>query len=276
MLLAKAFTMNNLWTPSPARLRGYFLLFLNSQSLFSFSLLLPVMCPSYFSLYLLLIWIFWVPLRKRGGIQSGGWQGIIQRWSTSRVLARLPLLSIRLFLEFKNKHVIPSSPYWLNDQWRQISNPAERIMTDFLPYNKPVPFTRYCGNRTWSDDRLRSEDLDNSLVLMLTWYRTKNSLHLSEPSFPPLQIRYESWTMKKAEHWRIDAFELWCWRRLLRVPQTARRSNQSILKEINPEYSLEGLMLKLKLQDFGHLMWRANSLEKTLMLEKIEGRRRRG
>ena len=149
-------------------------------------------------------------------------------------------------------------------------------MTDLLPYNKPVPFTCYCGHRTWSDDRLRSKDLDNSLVLMLTWYRTKNSLHLSEPSFPPLQIRYESWTKKKAEHWRIDAFELWCWRRLLRVPQTARRSNQSILKEINPEYSLEGLMLKLKLQDFGHLMWRANSLEKTLMLEKIEGRRWRG
>ena len=86
----------------------------------------------------------------------------------------------------------------------------------------------------------------------------------------------ESWTIKKAEHWRIDAFELWCWRRLLRVPWTARRSNQSVLKEINPEYSLEGLMLKLKLQYFGHLMRRANSLEKTLMLGKTEGRRRRG
>ena len=86
----------------------------------------------------------------------------------------------------------------------------------------------------------------------------------------------ESWAIKKAEHWRIDAFELWCWRRLLRVPWTARRSNQSILKKINPEYSLEGLMLNLKLQYFGHLMWRTNSLEKTLMLGKIEGRRRRG
>ena len=86
----------------------------------------------------------------------------------------------------------------------------------------------------------------------------------------------ESWTIKKAEHQRIDAFELWCWRRLLRVPWTARRSSQSILKEINPEYSLEGLMLKLKLQYFGHLMQRADSLEKTLMLGKIEGRRRRG
>jgi len=86
----------------------------------------------------------------------------------------------------------------------------------------------------------------------------------------------EIWTVKNAEHWKIDAFELWCWRRLLRVPWTARRSNQSILKEISPEYSLEGLMLKLKLQFFGHLMWRTNSLAKTLVLGKIEGRRRRG
>ena len=86
----------------------------------------------------------------------------------------------------------------------------------------------------------------------------------------------ESWTLKKAERRRTDAFELWCWRRLLRVPWTARRSNQSILKEISPEYSLEGLMLKLQLQYFGHLMRRADSLEKTLMMGKIEGRRRRG
>ena len=86
----------------------------------------------------------------------------------------------------------------------------------------------------------------------------------------------ESWTIKKAEHRRIDTFELWCWRRLLRVPWTARTSSQSILKEINPKYSLEGLMLKLKLQYFGHLMERTDSLEKTLMLGKIEGRRRRG
>ena len=95
-------------------------------------------------------------------------------------------------------------------------------------------------------------------------------------AFPVVMYGYECWTIKKAEHLRIDAFELWCWRRLLRVLRTARRSNQSILKEINPEYSLEGLMLKLKLQHFGHLMGRTDSLEKTLMLEKIEGRRRRG
>ena len=94
--------------------------------------------------------------------------------------------------------------------------------------------------------------------------------------FPVVMYGCESWTMKKAEHQRIDAFELWCWRRFLIVPWTARRFNQSILKEINPEYSLEGLMLKVKLQYFGHLMGGADSLEKTLMLGKIEGRKRRG
>ena len=92
--------------------------------------------------------------------------------------------------------------------------------------------------------------------------------------FPLVMNRCESWTIKKAEHWRSDAFELWCWRRFLRVPWTARRSNQSLLKEINPEYTLEGLMMKQKLQYFGHLMWRTDSLEKTPMLGKIEGRRR--
>ena len=94
--------------------------------------------------------------------------------------------------------------------------------------------------------------------------------------FPVVIYGCESWAIKKAECWRIDAFELWCWRRLLRVPWTARRSNQSILKEISPEYSLEGLILKLKLQYFGHLMRRLDSLEKTVMLGGIGGRRRRG
>ena len=93
--------------------------------------------------------------------------------------------------------------------------------------------------------------------------------------FPVVMYRCESCTIKKAEHRRTDIFELWCWKSLLRVPWTSRRSSQSILKEINPEYSLEGLFLKLKLQCFGHLMWRANSLEETLLLEKTEGRRRR-
>ena len=94
--------------------------------------------------------------------------------------------------------------------------------------------------------------------------------------FPVIMYGCESWTIKKIEHRRIDAFELWCWRRLLRVPWTARRSNQSILKEISPGCSLEGLILKLKLQYFGHLMWTADSFEKTLILGKIEGRKRRG
>ena len=94
--------------------------------------------------------------------------------------------------------------------------------------------------------------------------------------FPVVIYGCEGWTMKKAEHRRIDAFELWCWKRLLRVPWTTRRSNQSILKEISPDYSLEGLMLKLKLQQFGHLMQKVDSLEKTLMLGGIRGRRRRG
>ena len=94
--------------------------------------------------------------------------------------------------------------------------------------------------------------------------------------FPVVMYGCESWAIEKAEHWRTDAFQSWCWRRLLRVPRTVRRSNQSILKEINPEYSLAEQMLKLKFQYFGHLMWRADSLEKTLILWKIEGRRRRG
>ena len=115
----------------------------------------------------------------------------------------------------------------------------------------------------------------------LRWVLTDFDLHFPNSLvkamvFPVVMYRCESWTIKKAEHQRIDAFELWCWRRLLRVPWCARRSNQSILKEISPECSLEGLMLKLKLQDFGHLMRSSDSLEKTLMLGGIGGRRRRG
>ena len=105
-------------------------------------------------------------------------------------------------------------------------------------------------------------------------YSAEKGLYSQSMVFPVVMYGCESWTIKKAEQQRIDAFDLWCWRRLLRVPWTARRSNQSILKESSPEYSLEGLILKLKCEYFGHLMWRANSLEKTLMLGKIEGRRR--
>lgn len=141
---------------------------------FSFPLLLPCHVSFLlFPLFTLNLDFLWVPLRKRrDSVRRVA--GNNPKMKRIKVLARLPLLSIRLFLEFKNKHIIPSSSYWLNDQWRHISNPAERIMTDLLPYNKAVPFTCYCGNRTWSDDRLRSKDLDNSLVLMLTWYKTKD------------------------------------------------------------------------------------------------------
>ena len=118
-------------------------------------------------------------------------------------------------------------------------------------------------------------DLDSILKSRDITLPTK--VHLGKAMvFPVVMNGYESWTIKKAEHPRIDAFELWCWRRLLRVPWTARKSNQSILKEISPKYLLEGLMLKLKLQYFGHLMRKADSFEKTLMLGKIEGGRRRG
>ena len=110
-------------------------------------------------------------------------------------------------------------------------------------------------------------------VLLLVLHRVYPSSQTMV--FPVVMYGCESWTIKKAEHQGIDAFELWCWKGLLRVPWTARRSNQSILMKVSPEYSLEGLMLKLKLQYFGHLMWRADSFEKILMLGKIEGRRRR-
>ena len=114
--------------------------------------------------------------------------------------------------------------------------------------------------------------------ILKSWHITlPTKVHLVKAMvFPEVMYGYKSWTIKKVEHQRIDAFEMWCWRRLFRVPWTARRSNQSILKEISPKYSLEGLMLKLKLQYFGHLRRSTDSLEKTLMLVKIEGRRRRG
>ena len=122
---------------------------------------------------------------------------------------------------------------------------------------------------------LQYSDLENPMdcidITLLTKVRLVKAM-----VFPVVMYGCESWTLQKAEHQRIDAFELWCWRILFRVPWTAKKSNQSILKEISPEYSLEGLMLKLKLQYFGHLMRRTDSFERTLMLGKIEGRRRRG
>ena len=118
-------------------------------------------------------------------------------------------------------------------------------------------------------------NLDNILKSRDITLQTKVCL-VKAMVFPVLMYGCENWTIRKVEHWRIDAFELWCWRRPFRAPWTARRSDQSILKEISPEYSLEGLMLKLKLQYFGHLMWRTDSFQKTLMLGNVEGRRRWG
>ena len=134
-----------------------------------------------------------------------------------------------------------------------------------------------CRNKIFVQRHLHAKDLSifiHNLNEKIHWKHI--NLWIVGMVFPGVIYGYESWTTKKAEHQRIDAFELWCWRRLLTVPWTARRSNPSILKEISPEYSLEGLMLKLKLQYFDHLMQRTGSLENTLMLGKIEGRRRRG
>ena len=123
----------------------------------------------------------------------------------------------------------------------------------------------------------KSYDQPRQHIKKAETFTLQKKVHLVKAMvFSVVMYGCESWTMKKAERWRIDAFELWCWWRLWRIPWTARRLSQSILKKINPEYSLEGLILKLKLQYFGHLMWRADSLEKTLMLGKIEGGRRRG
>ena len=134
--------------------------------------------------------------------------------------------------------------------------------------HRTAPKTKNFLAQSVNGTRLSNPDLDEDMKVTFADKVVKVMV------FPVVICRAENWIMKNAEHRKTDAFELWCWRRLWRVPWTARRSNQSILKEINPEYSLEGLMLKLKLQYFGHLMWTADSLEKTLMLGKTEGRRR--
>ena len=135
-----------------------------------------------------------------------------------------------------------------------------------LSQNKIFSYIRHCYDMTNLVSILKSRDITLSTKVRL----------VKAMVFPVVMYGCESWIIKKAERWRIDAFELWCWRRLLRAPWTTRRSNQSILKEISPEYSLEGLMLKLTLQYFGHLKWRTDSLEKTPRLWKTESRRRRG
>ena len=177
-------------------------------------------------------------------------------------------------LNIQKTKIMASGP---NTSW-QIDEETVETVTDFIFLGSKITADSDCSHRikrrlllgrkamTNLDDVLKSRDIT-----------LPTKVHLVKTMvFPVIMYGCESWTTKKAENQRIDGFELSCWRRLLRVPGTARRSNQSFLKEINPEYSLEGLMLKLKLQYFGHLMQRVSSLEKTLMLGKIEDRRRRG
>ena len=152
-------------------------------------------------------------------------------------------------------------------QWQDFIFLGSRIIAD-SDYSHEIKRHLLLGRKTMTnlDSVLKSRDIT-----------LPTKVHIVKAMvFPVVMYGCESWTIKKAEHQGIDAFELWCWRKLLRVPWTERRSNQSILKEISPEYSLEGLMLKLKLQYFSHLMWRADLLEKTLMLGGIESIRRRG
>ena len=179
-----------------------------------------------------------------------------------------------LKLNLQKTKIIASSPI---TSW-QIAGETMETVTAFIFLGSKITADGDCSHeikRHLLLGRKAMAHLNSILKSRDTTLPTK--VHLVKAMvFPVVMYGSESWTIKKAEHRRINAFELWCWRRLLRVPWTARRSNQSILKEINPEYSLEGLMLKLKLQYFGHLMQNADSFEKTLMLGKIEGRRRRG
>ena len=161
---------------------------------------------------------------------------------------------------------------------RQIDGETMETVTEFIFFGSKITADGDCSHEIKRHLLLGRKAITNlDSILKSRNIALPAKVHLVKAMvFPVVMYGCESWTIKKAEHWRIDAFELWCWRKLLRVPWTARRSNQSILKEISPEYSLEGLMLKLKLQYFGHLMGRTDSLEKTLILGNIEGRRRRG
>ena len=160
----------------------------------------------------------------------------------------------------------------------QIDGETVETVTDFIFWGSKITADGYCSHEIKRSLLLGGKVMTNlDSILKNRDIRLPTNVHLIKTMiFPVVMYGCESWTVKKAEHRRIDAFNLWCWRRLLRVPCTARRSNQSILKEISPEYSLEGLMLKLKLQYFGHLMQRTASFEKTLILGKVEGGRRRG
>ena len=160
----------------------------------------------------------------------------------------------------------------------QIDGETMKTVTDFILLGSKITADGDCSHEIKRHLLLRRKAMINlDSILKSRDITLPTKAHLVKAMvFPVVMCGCESWTIKRAEHRRTDTFELWCWRGLLRVPWIARRSNQSVLKEISPEYSLEGLMLKLKLQYFGHLMQRTNSLEKTLMLGKIEDRRRRG
>ena len=181
---------------------------------------------------------------------------------------------VGLKLNIRKTKIMASGP---NTSWEIVGETVETV-SDFIFGGSKVTVDGDCSHeikRRLVLGRKVLTNLDSILKSRDIALPTKVRL-VKAMVFPVVMYGCESWTIKKAEHQRGDAFELWCWRRLLRVPWTARRSNQSILKEISPGCSLEGLMLKLKLKYFGHLMQRANSFEKTQMLGKIEGRRRRG
>ena len=181
---------------------------------------------------------------------------------------------VGLKLNIQKTKIMASGPI---TSW-QIDGETMETVTDLLCLDSKITADGDCSHeikRCFLLGRKVMTNLDSIVKSRDITLPTK--VHLVKAMvFPVVTYGCESWTVKKAEHQRIDAFELWCWKRLLRVPGTARSPNQSVLKEISPEYSLEGLMLKLKLQSFGHLMGRTDSLQKTLMLGKIEGRRRRG
>ena len=196
-------------------------------------------------------------------------------------LIKSPLMKVKeesekvgLKLNIQKTKIMASNPI---TSW-QIYGETMKKVTDFIFLGSKITVDHHCSHKIKRCLFLRRKNmtnLDSILKSRDITLPTKVCL-VKAMVFPVVMYGCESWTTKKAEQQRIDAFELWCWRRLLRVPWTARRSNQSILKEISPEYSLERLMLKLNLQYFGHLMWRVDSLEKTLILGGIGGRRRRG
>ena len=181
---------------------------------------------------------------------------------------------IGLKLNIQKTKIMGSCPI---TSW-QIDGETMETVTEFILGGSKITRDGDCSHEIKRHLLLGSKAMTNlDSILKSRDITLPTKVHLVKAMvFPVVMYGCESWTIKKAEHWRIDAFELWCWRRLFWVPWTARRSNQSILKEISPEYSLERLMLKLKLQYFGHLMGRTDSLEKTPMLGQIEGRRRRG